>query len=186
SPYAVAKLAAHHLVSIYREGYGMFACAGILFNHESPRRGEEFVTRKITKAVAAIAAGKQDSLQLGNLQAKRDWGYAAEYVEAMWLMLQQDEPVDYVIATGVTHSVQEFAELAFQSAGLDHRQYITYDSSLTRPREPNVLQGDPAKAKEKLDWTPATTFEELVDIMVRHDVDQINAEHPDGTTAKST
>ncbi len=172
SPYSNAKAYAHHLVRIYREGYGMFACSGILFNHESPRRGLEFVTRKITTAAARIAAGMQDSLVLGNMDAKRDWGYAKEYVEAMWLMLQQPKPDDYVIATGRVHSVREFVETAFARAGLDHTRYVTHHQDLERPNEVHVLCGDAAKARRELGWRPNTTFEQLVEIMLDHDMKQ--------------
>jgi GDPmannose 4,6-dehydratase len=178
SPYAIGKTAAFHMVRVYREGYGLFACSGILFNHESPRRGSEFVTRKITRAVARIAAGKQDALMLGNLDAHRDWGYAKEYVEAMWLMLQQDQPDDYVIATGETHSVREFLEIAFAKAGLDYRRYVKFDERFLRPCEPNVLRGDASKARIKLGWQPKTTFEKLVEIMVQFDLKHAVEEEP--------
>lgn len=170
SPYAVAKLYGHWITKNYRESYGMFACSGILFNHESPRRGETFVTRKITKAVANIQAGLQDKLYLGNLEAKRDWGYAKEYVEAMWLMLQQDEPDDYVIATNETHTVQEFVEKAFSQAGLDWKKHVEFDERYMRPAEVDLLIGDPAKARKKLGWKPKVTFDELVKIMVDADI----------------
>ncbi len=175
SPYAIAKVHAHHMVRIYREGYDMFACCGILFNHESPRRGEEFVTRKITKAVANIAAGKCDSLMLGNTESKRDWGYAKEYVEAMWLMLQQEKPDDFVIATGEAHSVQEFVETAFSKAGLDWKRHLKHNDQFLRPIEPNVLCGDPRKAAKKLPWVAKTKFAELVDIMLQHDLAEARA-----------
>jgi GDPmannose 4,6-dehydratase len=170
SPYGVAKLYAHHAVRLYREGYGMFTCSGILFNHESPRRGDEFVTRKITKAAANIMLGRQDILELGNLDAKRDWGYAKEYVEAMWLMLQQSEPDDYVVATGVTHSVREFLDAVFKAADLDVAKHVRYQASLERPTEVNFLCGDPSKAKKKLGWQATTSFAELVRIMLDHDL----------------
>jgi len=166
SPYAAAKVYAHWITVNYRESYGIFACNGILFNHESPRRGETFVTRKISCAVARIKAGLQDKLYLGNLNAKRDWGYAKEYVEAMWLMLQQDEPDDYVIATGETHSVREFTEEAFSYAGLDWRGYIEIDPKYYRPVEVDLLVGDASKAKKRLGWEPKTTFKDLVRLMV--------------------
>jgi GDPmannose 4,6-dehydratase len=150
----------------YRESYGIFACNGILFNHESPRRGETFVTRKVASAVARINAGLQDRLYLGNLDAKRDWGFAKEYVEAMWLMLQQDEPDDYVVATGETHSVQEFVEEAFSCAGLDWREYVDIDPRYYRPVEVDVLLGDATKARTKLGRTPRVTFKDLVRLMV--------------------
>lgn len=175
SPYAAAKLFAHHMVRNYREGYGMFACAGVLFNHESPRRGEEFVTRKITRAVAKIVAGKQESLTLGNLEAKKDWGYAKEYVEAMWLMLQQDTPDDYVIATGETHSVREFLEHAFGHVGLDHRQHVRFDAALLRPTEVDALCGDPSKAARRLGWKPRTTCKGLIEIMLEHDLADVGS-----------
>jgi len=174
SPYGVAKVYAHWMTVNYRESYDMFACSGILFNHESPRRGETFVTRKITRAVAHIKAGLQDKVYMGNLESKRDWGYAKEYVEAMWLMLQQDKPDDYVIATGETHSVREFLEEAFNHAGLDYKKYVEFDKRYLRPAEVDVLIGDPSKAKKRLGWQPKTTFKELVKIMVDADVDELN------------
>lgn len=172
SPYGVAKVYAHYMVQNYRESYGMFACAGILFNHESPRRGEEFVTKKITKAVAAIKAGKQDKLYLGNLDAKRDWGYAPDFVEAMWLMLQQDTPEDYVIATGTTHTVREFLKIAFDKVDLNYEDYVEVDYRFFRPADVELLLGDPTKAKNYLDWVPRTSFEDLVDIMVESDLEE--------------
>ena len=174
SPYSVAKVYAHWMTVNYRESYKMFACNGILFNHESPRRGETFVTRKITRAVAHIQAGLQKELYMGNLDAKRDWGYAKEYVEAMWLMLQQDKPDDYVIATGETHSVREFLEEAFQYAGLDYKKYVKFDPRYLRPAEVDILIGDAGKAKKKLGWAPKTTFKELVKIMVDADAEELN------------
>lgn len=174
SPYAAAKLFAHHLATQYREGYGLFISSGILFNHESPRRGGTFVTKKITEAVANIAAGKQDLLYLGNLSAKRDWGYAPDYVEAMWLMLQQDEPDDYVIATGEMHSVEEFAAIAFDIVGLDWRDYVRIDPRYYRPNEVNELCGDASKARDKLGWTPRVSFRELVRIMLEDDLAAVN------------
>ena len=170
SPYAVAKVSAYWAAVNYREAYGMFACNGILFNHESQRRGETFVTRKITRAVARIKHGLQDKLYLGNLDAKRDWGYAGDYVEAMWLMLQPDAPDDYVIATGETHSVREFLELAFAHAGLDWEPHVEIDPRYFRPSEVDVLLGDATKARERLGWEPKVSFEELVRIMVDADV----------------
>jgi GDPmannose 4,6-dehydratase len=170
SPYGCAKVYAHWITINYRESYGLFACSGILFNHESPRRGETFVTRKITRAVAHIQAGLQDKLYLGNLDAKRDWGFAREYVEAMWLMLQQDQPDDYVIATGETHSVREFLEAAFAHAGLDSRKYVEIDPNYYRPTEVDMLVGDYSKAKRKLGWEPKTKFKDLVALMVDADV----------------
>ena len=170
SPYACAKVFAHNLVRNYRESYGLFACNGILFNHESPRRGETFVTRKITMAAANILAGRQDKLYLGNLDAYRDWGYAKEYVEAMWLMLQQENPDDYVVATGKTHTVKEFLYHVFEYAGLGNpEQYVEIDSRLFRPHEVPILIGDNTKAKEKLGWTPKTTFKQLAEIMFDED-----------------
>lgn len=171
SPYAAAKVYAYWMTVNYRESYGMFACNGILFNHESPRRGETFVTRKITRAVAHIKAGLQKKLYLGNLDAKRDWGYAKEYVEAIWLMMQQPEPDDYVIATGETHSVREFLEEAFSYAGLDWREYVEIDPRYFRPSEVDLLVGDASKAREKLGWQPRTTFKELVRLMVDADME---------------
>ncbi|MEM7315109.1 MAG: GDP-mannose 4,6-dehydratase, partial [Planctomycetota bacterium] len=169
SPYACAKVFAFHQTVNYREAYDIYACNGILFNHESPRRGETFVTRKITRAASRIKEGLQKSLHLGNLDAKRDWGYAKDYVEAMWLMLQQDEPEDFVIATGETHTVREFAECVFDYLGLDHEEYIKIDPRYFRPAEVDLLLGDPAKAKEKLGWEPATTFKELAELMTDAD-----------------
>ena len=166
SPYGVAKVYAHWITVNYRESYGMHASCGILFNHESPRRGETFVTRKITRAAARIAAGHQQHVSLGNLEARRDWGYARDYVEAMWLMLQQDEPDDYVIATGETHTVREFATLAFSIVGLDYIEYVRHDPRYDRPAEVDVLLGDASKARERLGWTPSVTFGGLVRQMV--------------------
>jgi len=170
SPYGAAKVYAHWITVNYRESYGMFACNGILFNHESPRRGETFVTRKITRAVAQIQAGLQDKLYLGNLDAKRDWGYAKEYVEAMWLMLQQEQPDDYVIATGETHTVREFLEAAFSHVGLNWKDYVEHDARYERPAEVDLLIGDPSKAKAKLGWEPRTTFHDLVRLMVDEEI----------------
>ena len=158
SPYAAAKLYAYWMVRNYREAYGLFAVNGILFNHESPRRGETFVTRKITRAVARIKLGLQEKLYLGNLEARRDWGYAPDYVEAMWLMLQQDAPDDYVLATGETHSVREFLEAAFAHADLDWRQYVEIDPRYFRPTEVDALQGDAGKARRLLGWQPKVSF----------------------------
>ena len=170
SPYAVAKLYAYWITVNYRESYNMYACNGILFNHESPRRGETFVTRKITMALAKILAGKQDKLYLGNLDSKRDWGYAKDYVEAMWLMLQQDQPDDYVIATGETHSIREFLDEAFGYVGLDWKKYVEIDPRYFRPAEVDLLIGDPSKARKNLGWEPKVTFKELVKIMVDADL----------------
>jgi len=179
SPYAVGKVAAYWATVNYREAYGFHASNGILFNHESPRRGEGFVTRKITRAVAHILAGLQDKLYLGNLDAKRDWGYAKEYVEAMWLMLQQDKADDYVIATGETHSVQDFLEAAFGHAGLDWRKYVAHDPRYLRPSEVDLLIGDASKARKVLRWQPKTTFKELVKLMVDADIALLKA-HQEG------
>jgi len=193
SPYAVAKLYAYWIVKNYREAYNMYAVNGILFNHESPRRGKRFVTRKITRAAARIAKGKQDKLYLGNLNAKRDWGYAKDYIRMMWLMLQQDKPEDYVVATGETHTVREFADLSFkhtgvklkwEGEGLDEkgidketgRILVEVDPKYFRPAEVDLLLGDPSKAKEKLDWKPEVTFEKLVQIMVEADLKAIEKE----------
>ena len=170
SPYAVAKVAAYWAAVNYREAYGMFASNGILFNHESERRGETFVTRKITRAVARIKHGLQDKLYLGNLDAKRDWGYAPDYVEAMWMMLQVDEPDDFVMATGETHTVREFLEHAFRHAGLDSEPHVEIDPRYFRPSEVDALQGDPSKARQTLGWEPKVGFDELVQIMVDADV----------------
>lgn len=170
SPYACAKVYGHWQTVNYRESYDMFACNGILFNHESPRRGETFVTRKITRAVARIVAGQQQKLYMGNLDSKRDWGYAKDYVKAMWLMLQQDKPDDYVIATGETHSVEEFLELAFGHVNLRWQDYVVFDERYLRPAEVDLLIGDPSKAKEKLGWQPTVTFTELVQLMVDADL----------------
>ncbi len=171
SPYAVAKMAAHWATVNYRESYGMHASCGILFNHESPRRGETFVTRKITRAVGRIKMGLQDKVFLGNLDSKRDWGFAGDYVKQMWLMLQQDEPDDYVVATGQTWSVREFAEKAFAHAGLDWETHVAFDPRYLRPAEVELLLGDPSKAEKKLGWKPETSFDELVAMMVEHDAE---------------
>ena len=170
SPYACGKVCAYYLTRNYRESYGMFACSGILFNHESPRRGETFVTRKITKAVARIKKGLQKELRLGNLDAKRDWGYAKEYVEAMWMMLQKDKPEDYVISTGKSHSVKEFLEEAFSHVGLNWKDYVVIDPKYYRPSEVNFLLGDSSKAHADLKWQPKTTMKELCKLMVDSDL----------------
>lgn len=170
SPYGVAKVFGHWITLNYREAHGLFACSGILFNHESPRRGETFVSRKITRAVARIGANLQEKLYLGNLEAKRDWGYAPEYVEAMWMMLQKDRPDDYVIATGESHSVREFAELAFDHAGLDWEKYVEVDSRYFRPSEVDHLMGDCSKARQELGWEPKTKFDQLARLMVDADI----------------
>lgn len=170
SPYGVAKVYGHWITVNYRESYDIFACSGILFNHESPRRGKEFVTRKITDGVARIKLGLQDKLYLGNLDAKRDWGYAGDYVRAMWLMLQQDHAEDYVIATGETHSVREFCELAFARAGLKWDKYVEVDQKFVRPAEVDLLIGDSQKARKMLGWKPDITFTQLVNLMVDEDL----------------
>jgi len=179
SPYGVSKVAAYWATINYRESYGMHASNGILFNHESPRRGEGFVTRKITRAVAHIVAGLEEKLYLGNLDAKRDWGYAREYVEAMWQMLQQNEPGEYVIATGETHSVREFLEEAFGQVGLDWEKYVAIDPRYLRPTEVDLLVGDASKAQRHLGWKPATKFKSLVKLMVQADIDLLKA-HQEG------
>ena len=176
SPYGVSKVFSHWITVNYREAHGLFACNGILFNHEAPRRGETFVTRKITRAVARIQAGLQEKLYLGNLDAKRDWGYAPEYVEAMWLMLQQDDPGDFVIATGHAHSVREFAELAFGRVDLDWERYVEIDPNYYRPAEVDLLQGDASRARRVLGWRPQTSFSELVRLMVDADVQLLDDE----------
>jgi GDPmannose 4,6-dehydratase len=176
NPYAISKLYAYWITKNYREAYDIFACNGILFSHESPRRGETFVTRKITKAIANIKAGRQKKLYLGNLDAKRDWGYAGDYVEIMWRMLQQKEPDDYVISTGEVHTVKEFVQEAFSYAGLDWKKYVEIDPKLVRPTESNCLIGDSDKAKEKLGWEPKVRFKELVKIMVDADMEALDNE----------
>ena len=176
SPYGAAKVYAYWLTVNYRESYGIFACNGILFNHESPRRGETFVTRKATRAAARIKAGLDDKLYLGNLDAKRDWGYAKEYVEAMWLMLQQDEPDDYVVATGETHSIRELLEEAFSYVDLDWRKHVEIDQRYYRPAEVDLLIGDPTKAEKKLGWEAKTKFKDLVRLMVDADMEKADRE----------
>ncbi len=176
SPYAVAKLYAHWITVNYREAHRMFGCSGILFNHESPRRGENFVTRKVTRGVAAIVAGRASKLRLGNLDAKRDWGHARDYVEAMWLMLQQNEPDDYVIASGVQHSVRELAQVAFALVGLDWEKYVEVDQAYVRPAEVPDLRGDPSKARLKLGWRSRISFEEMIEEMLGHDLAAIGLE----------
>jgi GDPmannose 4,6-dehydratase len=171
SPYACAKLMAHWATVNYRESYGLHASCGILFNHESPRRGETFVTRKITRAVGRIKTGLQDKVFLGNLDSKRDWGFAGDYVKMMWMMLQQEKPDDYVVATGRTISVREFAQMAFDHAGLDFKKHVEFDARYLRPAEVDLLLGDPAKAKKKLGWVPTTSVEELAAMMVEHDLE---------------
>lgn len=176
SPYGVAKVYGHYITINYRESYNIFACSGILFNHESERRGLEFVTRKVTDAVARIKLGMATELRLGNLTAQRDWGYAKDYVEAMWLMLQQPEPDDYVIATGETHSVEDLVATAFQHVGLDWKKYVVTDPAFVRPAEVDLLIGDPTKAREKLGWTPKTSFQQLVELMVDADLARLTRE----------
>ncbi len=176
SPYAAAKVYAYHIVQNYRDAYGIFATNGILFNHESPRRGETFVTRKITRAATQIKLGLKDKLYLGNLEAKRDWGFAGDFVEAMWLMLQQDRPDDYVIATGETHSVREFAERVFSKLGLDYAKYVAVDARYFRPTEVDVLLGDASKARQALGWQPRVSFDELVDMMIASDLESAKKE----------
>ncbi|MBI2900008.1 MAG: GDP-mannose 4,6-dehydratase [Planctomycetes bacterium] len=173
SPYGVAKAYGHHITVNYRESYGIFAASGILFNHESPRRGKEFVTRKISHGVAMIKTGRAKELRLGNLDAKRDWGYAGDYVRAMWLMLQQPKPDDFVVATGESHTVREFCEIAFGCAGLDWRKHVRVDRSLFRPAEVNTLCGDASKARRRLGWRPGVGFAELVERMVRADIERL-------------
>jgi GDPmannose 4,6-dehydratase len=171
SPYGVAKVYGHSITVNYRESYGLFACAGILFNHESPRRGLEFVTRKVTDAVARIKCGLAQELRLGTLDARRDWGYAGDYVQAMWLMLQQDQPDDYVVATGESHSVQDLVELAFAATGLDWHEHVALDPTLKRPAEVDVLLGDASKAHHHLGWSPKVRFPELIQMMVEADLE---------------
>jgi len=176
SPYGVAKVYGHWITINYRESYDIFACSGILFNHESPLRGKEFVTRKITDAVARIKLGVQEKLMLGNLDAERDWGFAGDYVKAMWMMLQQDKPDDYVVATGKRHSVRRFVELAFERADLDWRDYVETDPTLFRPAEVNILRGDASKARHTFGWEPSVSFESLVQMMVDADMIRVEAE----------
>jgi GDPmannose 4,6-dehydratase len=174
SPYGVAKVYGHWITVNYRESYDIFACSGILFNHESPRRGKEFVTRKISHAVAMIRRGRQKELRLGNLDAKRDWGFAGDYVRAMWMMLQEKRPDDYVIATGKDHTVREFCQIAFDHVGLNWRRHVVVDQKFFRPAEVNTLCGNPAKARRKLGWRPAVTFPELVRLMVDADLERLD------------
>lgn len=176
SPYAAAKVYAYYVVKNYRDAYNLFACNGILFNHESPRRGETFVTRKVTRAATRIKLGLQQKLYLGNTKAKRDWGFAGDYVEAMWLMLQQDNPDDYVIALGETHSVSEFVEKVFQKLDLDYRDYVEIDPRYFRPTEVDILLGDPSKAKMNLGWEPKVSFEGLIDMMIAADMELASRE----------
>jgi GDPmannose 4,6-dehydratase len=176
SPYGVAKVYGHFITVNYRESYGLFAVSGILFNHESPRRGLEFVTRKVSDGVARIKLGLSDELCLGNTDAKRDWGYAGDYVRAMWLMLQQDEPSDYVIATGVEHSVQDLVDLAFSHVGLDPEKHVVVDQKFVRPAEVDHLVGDASKARRELGWEPKVSFQELVEMMVDADIERLSGE----------
>jgi GDPmannose 4,6-dehydratase len=176
SPYGVAKAYGHYITVNYRESYGMYTVGGILFNHESPRRGKEFVTRKITYGVARIRHGLAGELRLGNLDARRDWGYAGDYVRAMWMMMSQDKPEDYVVSSGATHSVKEFAEIAFRRAGLDWEKYVVVDPQFVRPAEVDHLQGDSAKARKQLGWTPEVDFEGLVKLMVDADLECVARE----------
>ena len=174
SPYGVAKAYGHFITVNYRESYGLYAVSGILFNHESPRRGLEFVTRKISDGVARIKLGLADEIRLGNLDAERDWGFAGDYVEAMWLMLQQDEPDDFVIATGEPHAVREFVDLAFAHVGLDQAKHVTTDPEFLRPAEVDQLVGNAAKAREKLGWVPRVSFTDLVEMMVDADLERLS------------
>ena len=183
SPYGVAKVYGHWITVNYRESYNLFAVSGILFNHESPRRGLEFVTRKITHGVARIKLGLAKELRLGNLEARRDWGFAGDYVRAMWLMLQQDEPEDFVVGTGETHSVREFCEIAFSHVGLDYRDYVVQDPRFFRPAEVDLLVADPTKARQKLGWEPTVSFEELVKMMVDADLALLRAHLESGRPA---
>lgn len=185
SPYACAKVYAHWQTLNYRESYGLFACNGILFNHESPRRGETFVTRKITRAIARIVAGQQKKIYMGNLDAKRDWGYAKDYVNAMWLMLQQEQADDYVVATGETYSVKEFLTIAFSYVNLDWQNFVEFDDRYLRPAEVELLIGNPAKAKQKLGWEPSVTFEQLVNLMVEADLKALGLVPLNGQAAQS-
>ncbi len=176
SPYGVAKLYGHWITVNYRESFGLHACSGILFNHESPLRGIEFVTRKVTDAVARIKLGKQQELRLGNVDAKRDWGFAGDYVEAMWLMLQQDKADDYVVATGVTTTVRDMCQIAFEHVGLDYRDFLKIDPAFFRPAEVDVLLGNPAKAQRVLGWKPRTSLDELIRMMVEADLRRVSRE----------
>ncbi len=176
SPYGVAKIYGHWITVNYRESFGLYGCSGILFNHESPRRGIEFVTRKVTNSVAKIKCGMAKELRLGNLEAKRDWGFAGDYVEAMWLMLQQDTPDDYIIATGETHTVNEWVEIAFRSVGLNWEDYVVIDPKYIRPAEVDLLLGDSEKAKKKLGWKPSVDFEQLIEMMVQQDLKKVMGE----------
>jgi len=185
SPYGVSKVFAHYITVNYRESYNLFAVSGMLFNHESPRRGLEFVTRKVTDGVARIKLGLADSLSIGNLDAQRDWGFAGDYVRAMWLMLQQDRPDDYVIATGISHSVRELVETAFAHVGLDWQKHVRVDPALLRPAEVEHLLGDCSKARAELGWTPGVTFKQLVEMMVDADLDSVESRKPAVTRASA-
>lgn len=188
SPYGVAKVYGHWITVNYRESYGLFACSGILFNHESPRRGLEFVTRKVTYGIGLIKAGLTDTLALGNLDAKRDWGHAADYVDAMWRMLQQEQPEDYVVATGETHSVQEWVNTAFERAGLNPKDHVVVDPRFVRPAEVDLLVGNPQKARKKMGWQPRVPFQQLVHEMVDHDIDlvrRLSAQRSDSSSLLS-
>ena len=184
SPYGVAKVYGHHITVNYRESYGLFACSGILFNHESPRRGVEFVTRKVTQGVAKIKLGLAKDLRLGNLVAERDWGFAGDYVEAMWRMVQEDEPDDYVVATGVAHSVRDLVQVAFESAGLKWQEFVKLDKSLFRPAEVDHLLGDASKARKKLGWQPKVSFHDLIATMVEHDVYRLKNKLPEHSSVE--
>jgi GDPmannose 4,6-dehydratase len=183
SPYGVSKVFGHYITVNYRESYGLFACSGILFNHESPRRGLEFVTRKVTDGVARIKLGLATTLALGNLDARRDWGFAGDYVRAMWLMLQQPQPDDYVIATGVSHSVEQLVDVAFSHAGLNWRDHVVLDPKFLRPAEVDLLVGDASKARRELQWTPHVKFEQLVEMMVDADIQRLSGASPTSATA---
>jgi len=176
SPYGVAKVYGHWITVNYRESYNLFACSGICFNHESPRRGHEFVTRKVARAAARIKRGLEKELRLGNIDSQRDWGYAPDYVRGMWMMLQQDQPDDYVLATGRTHTVRRFVELAFDCVGLDYQQYVKLDPAFMRPADVDILVGDPSKARQKMGWEASTSLETLVELMVRAELEMIGAE----------
>ncbi|MDO8735537.1 MAG: GDP-mannose 4,6-dehydratase [Thermoleophilia bacterium] len=185
SPYGVAKVYGHFITVNYRESYDLYACSGILFNHESPRRGYEFVTRKVTDAVARIKLGVASEIRMGTLDAKRDWGYAEDYVRMMWMMLQQDEPDDYVICSGETHSVEELVQIAFDHVGLDWKEYVKIDQRFVRPAEVDLLIGDATKAKEKLGWVPKVTFSEMIKMMIENDLKMVQEEIDAGIRAKN-
>ena len=185
NPYGAAKLFAHHVVINYRESYGMFACSCISFNHESPRRGVEFVTRKVAQQVARIKLGQADKLKMGNLEGRRDWGFAGDYVRAMWMMLQQPQPEDFVIATGITHSVKELLQIAFAYAGLDWKKYVEIDPALVRPAEPDPLCGDASKARRILGWDPKVSFQRLIEMMVQQEINELSPEPVKHTTSRA-